>query len=151
MARTAQIADITPKAGAWPNLLDATIPGAPDVQVARVMASHGGREERIAIVFPQPARPVDRAAALSAVRAHLADFSVAYVESNQLGLVRLWVNDESPSELVFLAAAAAAKVQHSWGWDESPSIRVSVGDQSFCFQVQHSGERSHEVMELTAA
>ena len=151
MARTARIADITPKAGAWPNLLDATIPGASNVQVARVIASHGDREERIAIVFPQPAQPVDRAAVLSAVRAQLADFSVAYVVGSQLGLVHLWVDDALPSELVFLAAAAAAKLQHSWGWDESPSIRVSVGGQSFYFQVQHSGERSHEVVELTAA
>jgi hypothetical protein len=151
MARTARVTDITPKAGTWPNLLDATITGAPNVQVARVIASHGDREERIAIVFPQPAQPVDRAAVLSAVRAQLADFSVAYVVSNQLGVVHLWVDDASPSALVFLAAAAAAKLQHSWGWDESQSIKVSVGDQSFCFQVQHSGERSHEVLELTAA
>jgi hypothetical protein len=151
MTRIASIADITPRAGAWPNILDATIPGAPNVHVARVIASHGDREERIAIVFPQPAQPVDRAAVLSAVRAQLADFSVAYVMNNQVGLVHLWVDDASPSEVVFLAAAAAAKLQHSWGWDESPSIKVSVGDQSFCFQVQHSGERSHEVLELTAA
>ena len=151
MARTARIVDITPKAGAWPSLLDATIPGAPNVQVARVIASLGDREERIAILFPQPAQPVDQAAVLRAVRAHLADFTVGYVESSQLGLVHLWVDDASAGELVFLAAAAAAKLQHSWGWDESPSIRVSVGDQSFCFQVQHSGERSHEVLELTAA
>jgi hypothetical protein len=151
MARTAHITDITPRAGAWPNILDASIAGAPNVQVARVIASHVDREERIAIVIPEPAQPVDRAAVLGAVRAQLADFSVAYVMSNQLGLVHLWVDDASPSELVFLAAAAAAKLQHSWGWDESPSIRVSVGEQLFCFQVQHSGERSHEVLELTAA
>jgi hypothetical protein len=151
MARTARITDITPKAGAWPNLLDATIPGAPNVQVARVIASHGDRDERIAIIFPQPAQPVERAVVLSAVRAQLADFSVAYVDGNELGLVHLWVDDASSSELVFLAAAAAAKLQHSWGWDESPIIKVSVGDRSFRFQVQHSGDRSHEVLELTAA
>jgi len=151
MARTARIADITPRAGPWPNLLDATIPGAPNVQVARVIASHGDREERIAIVFPQPGQPVDRLAVLRAVRTQLADFRVGYVVGTDLGLVRLWVDDASPGELVFLIAAAAAKLLHSWGWDESPSIRVSVRDQSFDFQVQHSGERSHEVVELTAA
>lgn len=151
MARTARIADITPKAGAWPNILDATIPEAPSVQVARVIASYGDREERIAIVFPQPSQPVDRATVLRAVRAQLADFSVAYVVGNQTGVVHLWVDEASPSELVFLTAAAAAKLQHSWGWDESPSIRVNVGDESFFFEIRHSGERSHEVVELTAA
>lgn len=151
MARTARIADITPQAGPWPNILDATIPGAPNVQVARVIASHDGREERIAIVFPQPTQPVDRAAVVLVVRAQLTGFSVAYVVSNQHGPVHLWIDDASSSELVFLAAAAAAKLQQSWGWDESPSISVSVGDQSFCFQIQHIGERSHEVVEMTAS
>ena len=150
MARTTRIADITPRTD-WPNILNATIPGASDVQVARVIASLGNREEWIAIVFPQPGRPVNRAAVLSVVRVHLADFSVGYVEHSQLGVVHLSVDNALPDELVFLAAAAAAKLQVSWGWDDSPSIRVCVGDQSFCFEVQHIGERSHEVLELTAA
>src|ERR1700741_2929281 len=131
MARKARIADITPKAGPWPNVLDATIPGASNVQVARVIASYGDREERIAIVLPQPAQAVDRATVLRAVRAHLTDFSVAYVMDNQLGIVHLWVDEALPGELVFLASAAAAKLQRSWGWDESPRIKVSVGDESF--------------------
>ena len=150
MARTARIADVTPKT-AWQNLLDATIPDAPDVQVARVIASQGDREESIAIVFAQPGRRVDRASVLSVVVGHLPEFSVGYVESSETGLVHLWVDEGVRGELVFLIAAAAAKLQHSWGWDESPSITVSVGRQSFSFHVQHIGDRAHEVVELAAA
>ena len=151
MARIARVVDITPRAGAWPNILDATIPGVPNVQVARVIASCGHREERIAIVLPQPGQRVDRAGVLTAVRAYLTGFTLAFVTSDQTGIVNLWIAEESSNDLVFLAAASAAKLQISWAWDDSPNIRVNVGDQSFYFEVQHIGERSHEVVERTAA
>ena len=88
---------------------------------------------------------------MSAVRAYLPDFGVGIVENNDTGTVNLWVDSASGSEFAFLAAAAAAKLQISWGWDDSPSITVNVRDQSFRFQVEHIGERSHQVLELPAA
>jgi len=152
MARAVRIVDVTPLAGKWSNLLNATLPGVPDAQVARVIASHGGREERIAIVFHTPGQALDRTTVVRAASAQLQDFHLAYVDCNQGDVARLWVADASPPELVFLTAAAAAVLKRSWGWDESPSITVSVGDQSLRFQVQHGGdERSYDVLELTAA
>ncbi|MCI0350970.1 MAG: hypothetical protein L0Z53_16210, partial [Acidobacteriales bacterium] len=141
-----------PRAGKWPNLLDATIPGVPDAQVARVIGSYGGRDERIAIAFHMPGQSLDPPTILTAVGAQLNDFQLGYVDCNQGDVARLWVADSSSPELVFLIAAAAAVLKRSWGWDESPSIIVSLGDQSFRFQVQYSGdERSHDAVELTAA
>ena len=151
MARAVHIVDVTPRAGSWPNVLSATVPGVADTQVARVIASDGSREERIAIVFHMPGQSLDRPSILRAVGAQLKDFHLGHVDCHQGDVARLWVADSSPPDLVFLTAAAAAVLKRSWGWDESPSIRVSVGDQSFCFQVEHSGDRSHEVVELTAA
>jgi hypothetical protein len=152
MARTVRIVDVTPQAGKWPNVLNATVPGVPDAQVARVIASHGAREERIAIVFRTPGQSLDRTSVVRAVGAQLKDFQLAYVDCNEGDVARLWVADSSSPELVFLTAAAAAVLQRSWGWDESPSISVSVGDQSLRFQVQHGGDdRSYDVLELTAA
>ena len=152
MARAVRIVDVTPLAGRWPNLLNATVAGIPDAQVARVIASHGGREERIAIVFHMPGQSLDRTTVVRAAGAQLKDFHLGYLDCNQGDVARLWVADSSPPELVFLTAAAAAVLKRSWGWDESPSIIVSVGDQSLRFQVQHGGdERSYDVLELTAA
>src|SRR4029077_4296821 len=151
MALTVRIADITPKAGEWPNLLNPTIPGLPEAQVARVIATEGTRQEGIVIIFPQAAQSLDHAAVVNAVRAHLKDYHVGYVESNQTGVVHVWIAESSQPESIFLIAAAAAVLQRSWGWDDSPSIRVSVGEQSFCFQVEFTGDRSHQVLELTAA
>jgi len=151
MARTSRIADDTPRAADRPQFLDVTIPGSLNAQVARVIASYNDRHERIAIVFPSPTPSLDRAAVVTAVRARLGDFHLAYVDSNQVGVVHLWMPDVSRSELALLTAAAAAVLQYSWGWDESPSITVSAGDEAFRFRIQYNDDGTYEAIEQTAA
>ena len=151
MARTVRIADVTPRAGKWPNLIDATIPGVPYAQVARVVATCGDREERIAIVFSTQGVSLDPTSVESAVRAHLAGFHLGIVESNPAGVVKLRIADSIRGELVFIASAAAAVLQCSWGWDESPSITVTAGDQSFQFEVTYEGDGTHTAIEQTIA
>ena len=146
MARAVRIADVTPRLANLPNLLDATIPGLPHAQVARVVATYNDRQKHIAIVFSTPGELLDRAAAEVAVRAHLGDFYVGFVE-NHGEVVDLRIAGPSEDELTFIIAAAAAVLRRSWGWDESPSISVSTGGRSFRFELQYNGDRTHTATE----
>ena len=145
MARTVRTRDVTPKAGKWPNILNATVPGLLNVQVARVIASFGDREEPIAIIFPPVGQSVDRDATVEGVRARVKDCSLAYVERSDMGVVRLWIADSYDQDVVFLIAAAGATLQRSWAWDESPSIVVDAGNRSFRFEVDFSGDGVHDL------
>ncbi len=150
MTRTVRITDITPRAGKWPNVLDAIVPGVHNSQVARVVASYNDREENLAIVFANPGQVLDQAAAEGGVRAHLGALPLGIVDGSRTGAMNLRIAGSTGEELGFIISAAAAVLQRSWGWDESPSIRVDMGVRSCRFEVRHEGDRTHTAVELTA-
>ena len=146
MARAVRIADVTPRLANLPNLLDATIPGLSHAQVARIVATYNDRQEHIAIVFSTPGKLLDLTAAEVAVRAHLGDFHLGFVD-NHGEVVDLRITGSPENDLAFIIAAAAAVLQRSWGWDESPIIKVRTGDRSFRFVLQYNGNRTHTATE----
>ena len=103
-----------------------------------------------AIVFAAFASESQRRAVLQKARDHLKDVPTGLVLSSDTGRIDLDVGDASAT-LVFFMAAASAVLQCSWAWDESESIIVRVGAESFQFTVQFKGNHTFNATELAAA
>jgi hypothetical protein len=149
MTRIVEIVDVTPRLD-HNNLLDASLPAVPSVQVARIQATYLDHQAIVAIVFAAFVPESQRRAALTAARVQLRDVPIALVVNNDAGRVELDTGDAS-SDLSFLMAAAAAVLQYSWAWDESESIEVSIGNGSFRFNVRFNGNHVYSAIEPAAA
>jgi hypothetical protein len=149
--RVVEVVDVTPRHAEHDNLLlDSSLPGVPDVQVARISAASGTQQATFAIVFSAFASESQRRAVLKEARDHLKDGPTGLVLSNDAGRIDLDVGDASAT-LAFLMAGASAVLQYSWAWDESESIVVSAGTESFQFTVQFNGNHTFNATELAAA
>src|SRR6266545_1786068 len=149
MTRVVEIVDVTPRLADHENLLDSSLRAVPGVQVARVQATHLGHRAIVAIVFAAFGSESQRRPALNAARDQLKDVPSGLVLNNDNGRVELNTGDAS-SELSFLMAAAAAVLQSSWAWDESESIEVRVGPDSFRFNVRFNGNHAFSAIEPAA-
>jgi hypothetical protein len=148
--RTVSIRDLTPQLSRGPhNVVDFSVPGLPEAQVARMLATIGKNEQSLAVVFPEVGSG-RRMLTVEEARAHLPEGQiVALVTSRELGSIAVSTGHSGDEdELTFAIAAAAAVLQYSWGWDESETLAVSVDAFRFRLAVGFSDDRTFTVSEV---
>ncbi len=126
--REATVVDITPREGPLPGLTR----DPRRVQVAELRLSSGDRQTHIALVLPPFSALAEEAQSVAQkLRTQLSDYVVATVVSNAPGKSELTADLRIDADVSFLLAAAAATVQYTWAWDESPAIAVTVNDTTW--------------------
>ncbi len=146
--REATVVDITPREGPLPGLTR----DPRRVQVAELRLSSGDRQTHIALVLPPFSALAEEAQSVAQkLRTQLSDYVVATVVSNAPGKSELTADLRIDADVSFLLAAAAATVQYTWAWDESPAIAVTVNDTTWVVELGPSEGRSHLVRQCDAA
>jgi hypothetical protein len=106
-------------------LLQPDTTGLPEtVQAVRVTVHDGERSSRHVVVRPGAPHPVTKSD-FQAVAGLFADCQTSLVVADGDGRIDLLSSPAEESTLL-AACAAAATIKRSWGWDESPTIHVSI-------------------------
>jgi len=148
VVREATVLDVTPHEGSIPGLTRAS----EGRQVAELHLSTGDQQTKIALVFPPFSGSSDESQSIvPALQKQLGDYLIGTVVSNVPGKVEVTADPSIDRDLSFLLAAAAATVQSTWAWDESPAIAVTVNGITWAVQLRSLGDRSHLAREYDAA